>query len=384
LRGILTGDFLFIFAAHFLFSMAFGGLLPVLPLYLKHLSYDDTQIGLLTGVFAIAAVILRPLAGAALQRYSAKLITIAGSLLCGLTFLAYLFGTTFWFMLFVRLVQGAAFALVTTACTAAVVDISPVELRGRSLSYFLLSINIATVVTPGLGILFVNHFSFRPFFIILFVLCVGCLVTIFGLKGPVKPAEKLTLVWSDFFSRPAVPAGLASFGLQVIWGTVSTFLPLMALEKGISNPGLFFTAMAAAMVICRTLGARILDRHNRLTIITVCLVMLLVDLVILSLSSTQAMFILVGILFGISFAFLIPSFMAHATQHSGSSAGASIGTFLGLCDAGQALGPMIMGAVAATKGYSTTFLCTAFIASLNIFYSRFFLRERAVVQKSAR
>jgi predicted MFS family arabinose efflux permease len=335
----------------------------------------------LTGIFAVAAVALRPFAGAALHRYSAKLVVIFGALLYGLTFLGYLFGTMFWFLLLLRLAQGAAFAFITTASTAAVVDISPVESRGRSLSYFLLSVNIASSIGPALGIFFINRFSFHIFFIVLSVLCAGCLITILGLKKLDKATEQHSLRLTDFFSRAAVPAGLACFGLQIIWGTLSTFFPLLAVGKGITNPGLFFTAMSITMVICRTAGARVLDRYRNRSIITTFLVVLTADLVMLSFASTQMMFIIVGILFGVSYAYLIPSFMTHATRGSDAS-GATIGTFLGLSDAGLALGPMIMGAVATTIGYPMTFLCTAFTACINLFYSRIFVREARSTQNT--
>jgi MFS family permease len=372
---ILTRDFLFIFVSHFLFSLAVGSLLPALPLYLARLSYTDAEIGLLTGIFAVAAVALRPFAGAALHRYSAKAVTVWGAFLYGLTFLGFLTGTAFWLLLLVRLAQGAAFALVTTASTAAAIDISPVELRGRSLSYFLLSVNLASVIGPALGIFFINRFSFPPFFVTLSVLCLGSLLAILGLTKVDNVSGQFSMRLPDFFSRTAVPAGLACFGLQIVWGTVATFFPLMAIEKGMANPGLFFTAMSVTMVICRTLGASILDRFKRRTVIAIFLTVLTADLVLLSFSSTQMMFTVVGIIFGVSYAYLIPSFMSHATQGSGTSAGAAVGTFLGLSDAGLAMGPMIMGAVAGSIGYSMTFLCAAFTALGDLFYSRFFVRE---------
>lgn len=105
---------------------------------------------------------------------------MCGALLYGLTFLGFLFGTTVWLLLHLRLAQGAAYALVTTASTAVVVDISPLELRRRSLSYFLLSVSIATTIGPALGIFFINRFSFRVFFILLSTLCLCCFITILG------------------------------------------------------------------------------------------------------------------------------------------------------------------------------------------------------------
>jgi len=376
LRRILSRDFLVIFVSHFLFSVVFGSLLPAFPLFLARAGYGDARIGILTGVFAVAAVALRPLAGAALNRFSAKRVIVAGALLYGLSFPALLSGTAFWLLLAARLAQGAAFALVTTASTAAVVDISPAALRGRSLGDVLLSVNIATAVGPALGIFFINIFSFGPFFVGLALLCLSSAAAILALRTHGAPAARFPLRLNDFFSRAAVPSGLACFGVQLIWGTVSTFFPLSAVEKGVANPGLFFTAMSVTMVLCRTLGARVLDLVSGRAIIMTFLALQAADLLLLSVVSTQAMFVLVGVIFGLCYAYLIPSFMAHATRDSEASSGAAVGTFLGLGDAGLALGPAVMGAVASGAGYPVTFLCAALIACADLAYSKIFIRER--------
>lgn len=147
-----------------------------------------------------------------------------------------------------------------------------------------------------------------------------------------------------------------------------------------TNPGLFFTAMSFTMIICRALGARILDTCAPRTIITTFRATLMAGLLLLSFSSMYMMFILVGVIFGVSYAYLMPSFMARATRDSGTFAAAAVGTFLGFSDAGLALGPMIMGAVTSTVGYSMMFLCTALIACVNLFYSRFFVTEKQLRQ----
>jgi MFS family permease len=381
-RDLLTRDFLFIFLAYFLFSVAYGSLLPTLPLYFSQLSYKDTEIGILAGVFGVAAVALRPLAGGALHRYSAKLLIVSGSFLFGLTFLAFVFlGTAFWPLLVIRLVQGAAFALVSTASVAVVIDNSPVQLRGRSLGYFLLSANVAMAIAPSLSIFFINRFSFQALFLVLSALSFASLVAVARLKKIAVPArEQLPLNANVFLSRNAIPSGLASFGYHVVWGAVSTFFPLLAIEKGAVNPGLLFSAMAVAMIICRTLGSSILDRYDRHKLVMTFLTTSIGGLLLLSFSSTQTMFILAGVIFGISTAFLIPTFMAHAARGSGPSSGAAVGTFLGFCDLGLALGPVIMGAVANSIGYSMMFLCTALIACVNLLYAKFFLVEHKTGQ----
>ncbi|MFO7460069.1 MAG: MFS transporter [Desulfatiglandales bacterium] len=142
------------------------------------------------------------------------------------------------------------------------------------------------------------------------------------------------------------------------------------------NPGLFFTTVAVVLILGRTLGGRFLDLYNREKVIVPCLVAYMVSMAVLAFSETLPMFILVGVIFGIGNAFLMPSLVAYVLDREGSSTGPAMGTFTAVSDLGLSLGPVIMGMVIHISGYPAMFLCLASIGVINVLYFYFFVAEK--------
>ncbi len=142
-------------------------------------------------------------------------------------------------------------------------------------------------------------------------------------------------------SREALPPSVMAFLGNTVWGTLTAFFPLYALQCGVTNPGLFFGIFAIMLILSRGLGGRILDLYSRERVILPCIVAYIVAMIILSLSKTLAMFILVAGIWGIGVAFLFPALIAHALDLAGLARGPAMGTFTAASDLGVGLGAVI-------------------------------------------
>jgi MFS family permease len=376
LQKLLSRNFVLTFLAQFFFAVGFHSLLPTLPLYLGGLEFNDKEIGILIGTFAIAALLMRPASGVALQRYTHKHVIACGCGIFSATIIALLFFTSFWPLFLIRLFQGAAFALFTTASFALIVEISPPARRGQSLAYFLLSANIAMVVAPSFGMFLINLFSFSTLFITLFVISIIALITILSLRadGSHEPAETVAGA-NSLICRAAIPSSTVILLQYFGWGSISAFFPLYAVQKGVVNPGLFFGAIAVSMVACRAFGSNLINHYHPRNFIATLIAGTILGVVLLACSGTLAMFILVGLIIGAANALMMPTLMDLAVRRAGASSNAAVATFMGLADLGMALGPAIMGVLANSFGYSTMFFCVALTSTLNLLYSSTVLKE---------
>jgi MFS family permease len=129
----------------------------------------------------------------------------------------------------------------------------------------------------------------------------------------------------------------------MIWGALVTFFPLYAINHGVTNPGLFFTAYAIVMISFRILGGRILDVYSREKVILPCLIAFFISMTVLAFSKTLPIFILVAVISAIGQAFLYPSLVAHTLDIANSSRGPVMGLLTAMGDLGIGLGPIIMG-----------------------------------------
>jgi MFS family permease len=379
IRDILTRDFVLGVLSLFGFMTAFYALLPTLPIYLKGLGSGAREIGVLVGAYSASSLASRLFVGRALLRYSGKRVMTLGATVFAITFLACIVVRPFWPFLTIRLFQGIAFACLDTAALAYIVDTIPPKYRGQGIGYFLLAPTFALTVAPSSGIFLINHYNFTVLFIVLAGLASCSLLFASMLKGQPIPQpggdspDKNNRFLDLKVVPPAVNASLQNF----VWGALGAFFPLYALQCGVGNPGLFFSAMAIMLVIGRTVGGRIQDLYSKEELIFAFIFTAMVAMVILYFSKTLPMFILVGLIWGTATAFLSPVSMAYAFEYAGSSGGAAIGTVRAIMDLGLALGPMIMGMIIPFTGYRLMFLSLALICLINLTYFQFYVRRRS-------
>jgi MFS family permease len=301
---------------------------------------------------------------------------LVGAFLFALTSFAYLLAPPFFPFLMVRVFQGVGLAFFNTASFTLIVNISPESHRGQSLSYFFLAQNISLALAPAFGMFLINRFSFT----FLFLVCLGVsllsLLTITKLeKRQAASVRDPSVEDSSFVSWNALPPSIISFFSFFIWGALTTFFPLYAINHGVTNPGLFFTAIAIVLILGRTLGGRVLDLYSREKVILYFFTLEVISMALMAFSETLPMFIVVGILWGIGAAFFAPALMAYTVDRAGSSLGPAMGTFTALSDLGLSLGPVTMGILIRLTSYPVMFLCLALMGVISMIYFGLYVRK---------
>jgi MFS family permease len=380
-RKMITRDFILSFFAQFAFSSVFCILVPTLPIYLSRLGSQEAEIGILVGVFSVASLILRPFVGWALLKIPEKKFMMVGALIYALSSIAYLTAPPFWPLLIVRVLQGIGLAFFSTSSFTLIVNITPETNRGRTLSYYYLSINFAFALAPSLGMFIINQFDFTILFFVCTALSLCALFITLKLgKIPSVPKDHHSQTDQPFLSRESIPSAIMAFMVNIIWGAVAAFFPLHALNHGISNPGLFFGALALTLISGRALGGKILDLYSREKIILPCLITLIIAMGLLPFSTTLPMFILVAVIWGSGMAFLYPTLVAYALDFAGPSRGPAMGTFTAMADLGSGLGPVIMGIVLQLTNYPTMFSCLALTGVINLLYFYLLIRKKGRIR----
>ena len=377
---VLSRDFILVFFAQFTFSFVFQSLIPTLPIYLSGLGSTEIEIGVLIGIFSFSSVAVRPFVGKTLLKISEKTFMIAGAYLFALTSVAYLLAPPFWPFLIVRVFQGIGFAFFHTAAFTLIANISSKGHRGQSFGYFILAFNLSAALAPPLGMFLINRFNFTFLFLTCLGLSLCSLFIIYKLgRRQVAPLENSSVKDSFLLSRKALPSSIIGFFSLFIWGGITAFFSLYAINHGVANPGLFFTTIAIMLILCRALGGKIFDLHSKEKIILPCLAIYIISMVFLAFSKTLPMFILVAVLYGIGAAFLIPTLVVYTLDRAGSSPGPAMGTLTAIMDLGMSLGPVIMGMILHRTGYPIMFLCLALTCIVNLNYFYFIVRKRVTL-----
>ena len=372
---LLTRDFLLVFSAQFTLSCTFNCLLPTIPIYLAQQGSTEKEIGVLVGAINVASLALRPLVGRGLVRTPEKTFMETGAVLFVLTSIGYLFAPPFWPLLMVRILQGVGMAFFYTSSVTFVTTITPEAHRAQSLGYFYLAFNFAFALAPSFGIFVMDSFNFTILLLFCIGLSLGALLLTFQLPGRrVDSSQESSSGLRSFVSIQSLPTAVVSFLAHFNWGALTAFIPLYAIHQGVGNPGFFFAAYAATLILGRAMGGKVFELYRHEKIILPCLIFNILTMMILVLSKTLPMMILVAFVWGAGNAFLFPSLVAYTLERVTSSRGLAMSTFNAVGDLGVGLGSIIMGFVLQASSYRTMFLCLTSVAVINVFYFYSLLR----------
>jgi DHA1 family multidrug resistance protein-like MFS transporter len=142
-------------------------------------------------------------------------------------------------------------------------------------------------------------------------------------------------------------------------GALHAFLPLYVVEQAglnIALAGLLWSGLTGTSVAAKPLMGRISDRYGRRSPIIVGMLLCAVPFTLIPLFRSFWVLALLSIIFGLGEAFVTTStgaLVADLTEQR--SLGAAMGVFGTIADAGQALGPIVIGLLLAWVGYLASF-----------------------------
>ena len=98
-----------------------------------------------------------------------KIILMIGTAICLLAMGSYLFASTVFLLLAVRILHGAGFGITTTTYGTVVSDLIPQARRGEGMGYFGLSGTIAMALGPLIGLWLMQTYNFTILFMCTFL-----------------------------------------------------------------------------------------------------------------------------------------------------------------------------------------------------------------------
>ena len=132
------------------------------------------------------------------------------------------------------------------------------------------------------------------------------------------------------------------------------------MSRGVTNPGLYFTAVAVSSIVARLLTGRVADQRGRFAAIVPGMIVTAVGMYIVSSAASAETFILAGVAVGIGFATAQPALQALAIDLAGSAErGTAMATFWAFTDFGVITGSFVSGQIAEVSGFGTVFVVSS-------------------------
>lgn len=358
---VVTPQFGLLWIGGFTLFLSFFLLMPTLPLYARSLGIPESHIGLLSGAFPLAAMLVRPVAGWVADRHGRRPLMLLGALVFAVSSALYAASHSLAALVAVRALHGTGMGLYPTGGTAMAADMAPAARRGYALGLIGVSASVALAIGPLAGLGIAEAWGYDWLFATSALLALSTLGLTLGQRESLRVRGTLPLTWASAFSRPALYPCAIVFGLMATYGMQVTYLPLRTASG--RSAGVFFTAMAVVIILSRGAAGGLSDRVGRPPVAAAGTLCAAAALGVVAWGGDAWALAVAGGLYGLGLGLTQPSLLAWCVDLVGpSERGRAMGTFYTALELGIATGAIGAGWVLARTGYEAIFLLGAGVA----------------------
>ena len=374
---IFTKSFNLNFVINFFVYLCMYLLIVVIAGYSKtEFHASDSLAGLVVGLFIVGSLIGRFITGKYVNSFGPKKILFFGLICLIITQLLYFIPGSVWFLMIVRLLNGIATAIATTATGTIAAYVTPPTRKSEGISLFSLSLVLGTAIGPFFGMLLMNSFSIQ----ILFMICVilGVLSGLLSLfikidfktvasKNDTSNRKAFSL--GNFIAKEAIPVAIVMMLIGVTYAAILTYLQAFAVERNlVTAASYFFIFYAVASLVTRPIAGRLMDDKNENVVVYPAFIFLIISFAMLMFSFDGWVLLIAGIALGIGYGNLSSSMQAIAIKVSPSTKyGLATSTyFIGL-DIGIGFGPSFLGLFTHMITYSQLYGIMAILGIITLF-----------------
>ncbi|WP_066300957.1 MFS transporter [Bacillus sp. FJAT-29937] len=342
----------------FIAFLGIGLIIPVMPSFMNIMHLSGKTMGYLVAVFAVAQLLMSPLAGRWVDRYGRKKIIIIGLFLFGISELIFGLGTHVSVLYLSRALGGISAAFIMPGVTAYVADITSVRERPKAMGYLSAAISTGFIIGPGIGG-FIAEYGIRvPFYFAAAIAFLACILSIFILKEPLTKEQLAEISaktnQTNFFGdlkRSISPLYFIAFMIVFVLAfglsAYETVFSLFSDHKFGFTPkdiAIIITVSSIFGVIVQVfLFGRMVDKLGEKKLIQLCLVVGAILAVVSTLvSSFLAMLVVTSFIF-LAFDLLRPALTTFLSKAAGKEQGFVAGMNSTYTSLGNIVGPAMGG-----------------------------------------
>lgn len=353
-----SGKYVLLILVNLLNGVAGFMTIPLVAKYAIALGADITLASTISGMLSLVALFACPFAGLLTDRINRKWLLAIANLGYGICLVLHAFVTSVPLLLVLRCIAGLFFSVLNVTSIAFSTTFIPRSRTGEGLGYVALAGIVAQAAGPALGLALLDQFSYSVVFIVASLFSFSCMATLLVL--PYKDVrEKIKKKFSihDLFAFEFVGFMLLTALFSSGNGLVSTYLAIIADERGIVNISLFFTVYSICMIVLRPYVGKLLDKKGVFFILIPSIICAALGMVLIGLGYSLAIMILASLCKALGQGNGTPSVQAYAVKRLDKSrAGVATSTIQMGQSAGNALAPILGSFFVKSYGYETMFV----------------------------
>lgn len=338
----------------FIAFLGIGLVIPVTPTIMNELHLSGSIVGYLVAAFAMAQLLVSPIAGRWVDWFGRKRMIMIGLVIFGVSEFLFGIGQTVAVLFASRVLGGISAAFIMPAVTAFIADITTPKERARAVGYMSAAISTGFIIGPGLGGFLAEVATRLPFFFATGFALFAVLLSFFLLHEPERNHEEseeatrkpgIKRIFVPTYFIPFVIIFISAFSLSAFESLFSLFVDhkFGFTPKDIAimiTGGAIIGAFAQVVLFDRLtkwIGEIRLIRYS--FFLSVILVFLTTRV------STYFTVLLVTVIVFLGFDLMRPAVTTYLTRIAGNEQGFVGGMNSMFTSIGNVLGPVIGGAL---------------------------------------
>lgn len=375
---IFTLEFIIVFIFHFIlmFSM-YTTLVSISGVSMEKYGIGPSLAGFVASVFILGILIGRAVSGNFINKIGIKNVVWTGVVMFFLTYVLYFLDFGLTFLIIVRLLNGFATGYISTALNTLATIILPEDRRGEGISYFSLSLVLASSIGPFVSFTIFKDMPFNQMLLIVLIIMAATTVSFLFVKTNNSYSKDRKVPFKLLDKRAAVMSpGILILGFSQ--STIFAFIGTYTLMNGYYlAASLFFIVYSIATMLTRPITGRILDYRGPVGLIIATIIFNAIGYYILGGAVNDWMVLISAAVIGLGMGNY--QSIAQATCVSlgdKDNIGLSTSTFFISLETGLGFGPLILGAVAAYVGYGSMYQLMVIPIAIALIHFIFFVKPK--------
>jgi len=379
--ALWTRTFVLLCGAQFFGYAQHAMLAPVLPLYVTQLGGSAFVVGFVLAAFAVASVLVRPLAGHWADRWSDAGVMISGLLFQGASVLP-CFMPLIGAAMLANGLRGIGWAGLNTGGYSLLALTAPQTRRGEASGLYSGVQSASAILFPAFA-LWLLHASFGGFAVVFLATAIlSWLGAAFGAMmarnlerpAPNHPSLGATRPWwreiFHFIERDILLPSVILFWLNISLPAITNFSVLYADKLGIANFGTFFIVLGVTSLVGRPFLGRLSDRIGRHRSIAMGFGLQVGALLLITTVTDLIGMIVVGALYMLGNAIGSSTALAHAVERADPQRrGKQMATFSVAYPLSYGVGSLITGGAVEAAGYVGMFFVLTALQALGLIFA---------------
>jgi len=357
--------FFIIASTMFISMLGMGIVTPFLPIYADKLGASPLEIGLVQAGFSISNLFSLPFVGRLSDRLGRKVFLCIGLTVLAMASLGFIWASSPAQLILMRLFQGLGASAHMPIAQAYLGDITPEGVEGKWMGYFNTVLFGGIGGGPLVGGVLNDLFNIDTTFLVMAALNAGGLIAtlIFLQEYPRKTAPREHSSIIDPL-RSRIIRGVFAYRMTVGFGTSTfmAFIPLFAdLRLGLSTSliGLLL-AVRMPVSLMQSYTGRLADRYDRRLLVVASGALTVIFSALLPASTGFWALLAIYALVVFGQALGMPAAAAYVVEEGRTyGMGASMTTLTMAAQAGNSIGPVLLGGVANVLGLESAFYFAA-------------------------